>query len=707
MHELTPAEIERIEANKRQAMARRAQLLVRQARPPVYNPDIRIFIEFVSAAAFDYGFETLRTGFLTEVEELHADFSLLAKQTGLDLEVRNAFDLMITSEKLSNPYTRPEDQELADEDWENESPQIRNGHQTPPTSPRTPKSMGTPLSSQGTPLSQASTRRQDFRWSGKTSEFERVRQILTNRYRKLYWLDWPPEEVARFFWQTTGPGRSAFRQGWVTPEMGQAEAQNLLASVDPETLEKLMPFQKEGLAFGIQKDGRLLLGDEMGLGKSLQALLIARYFQADWPLLIIIPASLRYSWRDQVNRWFPEVEVQVLIKSKETYLPKAQVYIVPYSLFCSPRAGHLRQSPSLSNFGTVIVDESHYCKEGKSQRTKFVTELCVRARRVILLSGTPMLNSAKELYTQLCMVHPQCFKSKYTFLERYCVKETNRFGTLFKGSRNVKELFAFLKHSCMIRRLKRDVLPELPEKIRERIELTTLDQKKYKEIKALMTEAHLELKRSLNASSPSASQNTGIMPRVFQLTAEAKLDGVKEYVDVLLEAGTKFLLFAHHHVMLDSLQKHLEVHGGNRAFVRIDGKTSIQEKADRVRNFQLDSNVRVALLSMTACGTGLTLTAASCVVFAELYWVPAQLLQCEDRIHRIGQGHSCVNIHYLIGRGTLDDAIYRFSSRIPRIQLGSSCCVASLHHCWLKHCVWRTRACVNIHTASRMSSIIF
>merc|ERR1712080_702920 len=122
----------------------------------------------------------------------------------------------------------------------------------------------------------------------------------------------------------------------------------------------------------------------------------------------------------------------------------------------------------------------------------------------------------------------------------------------------------------------------------------------------------------------------------------------------LLSNELKFLLFAHH-VMMDRLEQKLK--DLSTGYIRIDGKTPQKHRQDSVTRFQEDDKVRVALLSITAAGTGLTLTAAHTVVFAELYWVPGQMMQAEDRAHRIGQHHS-VDVHYCIAEGTLDEVIF-------------------------------------------------
>jgi hypothetical protein len=142
----------------------------------------------------------------------------------------------------------------------------------------------------------------------------------------------------------------------------------------------------------------------------------------------------------------------------------------------------------------------------------------------------------------------------------------------------------------------------------------------------------------------------------YSLTGLAKLKGIKDYIKNLLENNCKFIIFAYHISVLDSIEDLLyEFEVG---YIRIDGRVLNEKRDEAVAEFQNKDTCRVALLGITACATGITLTAASTVLFAELYWTPAIMIQAEDRAHRIGQEHSCVNIHYLYGADTIDEIIF-------------------------------------------------
>jgi len=411
--------------------------------------------------------------------------------------------------------------------------------------------------------------------------------------------------------------------------------------------------------FGLQRGGRVLLGDEMGLGKTLQALLLAAQYEAEWPLLVVAPSSLRFVWREQAAQWLPHLvgadggQVQVIRTGKDKVNKCARVVVTTYDLL--RRSESLRRRADGRDYLAVIVDESQNIKEASSQRTKVVVGICKAARRVLLLSGTPAVNRAAELYTQLEALLPAEMPSFAQFAERFCFKQTQNFG----GRRQIKwigvqrstELHCLLS-TVMKRRLKSQVLQQLPEKRRMRV---PLDPEKMSQEKLRDVERRTRQMGNVDFSSGNGKA-LGDTAQLFRDTAEAKLAAVLDYVEHLLSLETKFLIFGHHRLVLDALEDKLKrAHYG---YIRIDGHTAAAERPKLVSQFQEDKNVRVAVLSITAAGTGLTLTAAQTVVFAELYWVPGQMQQAEDRAHRIGQ-RDCVSVHYLIAKDTLDEVLYR------------------------------------------------
>ena len=443
-------------------------------------------------------------------------------------------------------------------------------------------------------------------------------------------------------------------------------------SLDAEFVQYLYDFQKEGIKFGLERKGRILLADEMGVGKTVQALGIALCYKEEWPILIICPSSLKFVWRDEILKWIPninddKINIQIFKTSKDYFKCGVKIYIMSYDLTVK-----LEDIIINKNFKFIIADEAHYLKSPDAKRTKCLMPIIKKSKRVILITGTPILAKPVELYPLLSMLRPDLFHNFKIFGNRYCDPKRNFFGIDWTGSSHPKELNFILKN-IMIRRLKKDVMNQLPPKKRQKIEIQT-DPKIIKQIMAinLSSEKIIEKFNEINNSSinpnlvnfvnnensEEGSDNLlNLFNKVYNLSAEAKAAGVKEYIHYLIENKCKFLIFAHHISMLNAIEE--EVKKLKVDYIRIDGKVKLEKRQEYVQKYQNDETCLVAILSITACYTGITLTAASTVVFSELHMTPAVMIQAEDRAHRIGQEHECVNIHYLYGPDTIDEVLFK------------------------------------------------
>jgi len=275
------------------------------------------------------------------------------------------------------------------------------------------------------------------------------------------------------------------------------------------------------------------------------------------------------------------------------------------------------------------------------------------------------LNRPKEIFTQLSAVAPKANLKLKDFGERYC--QGNRFDK-YGGAKNLDELFALLHSSVMVRRLMNDVLSELPRKRRQKVflGLDAAGKKQLGKLKEQMEENRAALVSSILSGRGGALHGNGVIMEVYKKTADIKIKAVQEYVGQLIETGEKFLIFAHHIALLDAIEHACNRGGGSSGgangknskkkanYIRIDGSTPAQHRGSMVESFQNDPSIQVAILSIKAAGVGLTLTAASTVVFSELTWVPGDLIQAEDRAHRIGQRKS-VNVSFLLVRGSIDE----------------------------------------------------
>uniref|UniRef100_A0A672NYS9 Zinc finger, RAN-binding domain containing 3 n=1 Tax=Sinocyclocheilus grahami TaxID=75366 RepID=A0A672NYS9_SINGR len=419
---------------------------------------------------------------------------------------------------------------------------------------------------------------------------------------------------------------------------------------------KLMPFQREGVLFALSRDGRPLITDhlchQMGLGKTIQAISVAYIFKQEWPLLIVVPSSLKYLWIEELEKWIPELDPRDinLVESKTDTMSigTSKVTILGYGLLTTD-ARPLLEALNKQRFDVILVDESHYLKSRNAARSKILVPIIQNAKRAILLTGTPALGRPEETLVRVDAI----------FSLRY-MKMTLFFGARrqwdCRGASHLDELHQRLSE-IMIRRLKNQVLTQLPPKIRQRIPFD-LPKDAAKE-----ASASFERWEKL-MSSESENQFVEVMSLIthmYKQTAIAKAGAVKDYIKMMLETEQlKFLVFAHHLSMLQACTE--AVIEAKATYIRIDGSVPSAERIQLVHRFQNDPDTRVAILSIQAAGQGLTFTAASHVVFAELYWNPGHIKQAEDRAHRIGQTMT-VHIHYLIAKGTFDTVMWAMLNR--------------------------------------------
>ena len=419
----------------------------------------------------------------------------------------------------------------------------------------------------------------------------------------------------------------------------------------PEGAEYL-PYQRAAIAFATDRQ-HTLLADEMGLGKTVEALGVVNADASAQRVLVVCPASLKLNWARECERWL--VGERTVGVAGRTFPRGADVVIVNYEILGKWRA-ELRET-----WDVLVVDECHYVKNKQAQRSKRLYAL--QARRKLFLTGTPILNRPVELWAVVNHLAPDEFDSFWPFAKRYCKPCKNRYGWDFSGADQLDELHERLCSTIMVRRTKAQVLDDLPPKRRQVIELASDGMSA---LIAVETEAWQEHRRRLDelravgkgageaSEAELAALRAGVnlafgeLAKLRQATALAKVPLVVEHVRSALESSGKVVVFAHHRAVIAELAEPF----GDEA-VTLTGDDPIATRQAAVDRFQEDAGCRVFIGSITAAGFGLTLTASSHVVFAELDWVPAHLTQAEDRTHRIGQQES-VLVQHLVLQDSLD-----------------------------------------------------
>ncbi|KAJ9533400.1 hypothetical protein QJQ45_026449 [Haematococcus lacustris] len=461
-----------------------------------------------------------------------------------------------------------------------------------------------------------------------------------------------------------------------------SRVQQLVNDMGQSLEQQMHAFQREGVKWALAHGGRVLIGDEMGLGKTVQGCALMKCYEDEWPALVVTPSSLRQQWADALKKWigvldidihtvFSKTDQQMVLDARKSRLVDKHIRL-PFRILVISYDYLDRAQEELQGLGfqVVVLDEAHYIKnhqasQGRAaleaaegaKRTKAALPLLQKAQRAVLLSGTPALSRPHELMTLMQAVLPAAKIKHSDFMERYCRLDNWR---KVVGSKNTDELNKLITGTFMIRRLKKDVLTQLPPKIRQQVYLRVDDkaavqlkrqQGQLAEIKELMS-CGGGMAGSLNALHQE--QRQAVMG-LYHETARLKVPAVQGYIKDLLENDVKMLVFGHHMVLLDGVEK--AVNDCKTKYIRIDGKTSAKSRDGMRAQFQEDPDTKVAILGIQAAGVGLTLTAASTVLFAELSWVPGEIMQAEDRAHRIGQ-ESSVNIHFLLVSNSIDDIMW-------------------------------------------------
>ncbi len=412
-------------------------------------------------------------------------------------------------------------------------------------------------------------------------------------------------------------------------------------------MTKLFPYQIECLQEINDFNGRCLCSLEPGLGKTLISLWwIAEKPEQRLPAIVVCPLSVKWHWEREAKEKCGMEEVLVLEGRKPTGEKLEQLTILNFDILTGRLIELMKLKPK-----TIIIDETHNIAN-QTKRTRAVRALCTGVPYVLALSGTPLVNRPIELLNTLQILRPDVpeFRSKIIYGDRFCGRFLSYWGWDYKGATNTDELNKLLLSTCMSRRRKIDVLPDLPPKIRDVVALPLSNHKEYDKA----SNDFLGWLRKENPSRVKKAAKAEALTKVsylLQLAARLKLKSAVEWINDLLAGGEKVVVFATHKKMISALSRRL-----NCESVIIDGSVTGADRQRAVDRFQTDPKVRAAICNIVAGGTGITLTAASTVVFVELDWRPGVHLQAEDRPHRIGQTGP-VWIHYLVAHGTIEEKL--------------------------------------------------
>jgi len=459
-------------------------------------------------------------------------------------------------------------------------------------------------------------------------------------------------------------------------------------------MNKLLKFQKEAIQFidsnrSPVKIGYGIIGDECGLGKTIDAIMLSYIHLDEGSFLIVCTASMKLKWAREIKKWTRE-EAYIIYGEKSFPLPKAKFYIINYhilgkensldrqaetvhknmfkklerkrELACYANKEKFKKSKykpfpirlegwidelSKTDIIGIFPDEAHRLANVDAIWTKCFIKLfhTIKPKIFVPLSGTITRKQTRNLFTILNLTAPAIFNNKYRFLYRYCDPVKTPFGWNWDGSSNEEELHKLL-NKVMIRRLKKDItgLPPRTFSVLP-MELTKIESKNY-------SSASKEFKKIILEEEQNSLKIKNGYARLKQLAYLAKRNSVFNWIDEYLEDNDKLVIAAWHKTVISDLYtKYKEV------CVKIDGSVSGKKRQLAEDRFQTDSKIKIIILQIEAGGEGLTLTASNAIAIIECPDTPGQLIQVSDRIHRIGQESDTVTIYFPFADGTIENKI--------------------------------------------------
>ena len=461
-------------------------------------------------------------------------------------------------------------------------------------------------------------------------------------------------------------------------------------------------YQKQAAIFFDACNGRSLLGDQPGVGKTAAAMTYACWKKKK--TLIVCPANLRLNWRNEILKFTKEkafvYKWKPTKKSKKTNHSKdeSMFHIMSYSsldtyitiemshtcknVFCGwkgrnskkrykdkvcPNCGvrgmvnsratkNITFTPdkmgavlNVEDYEILIMDEAHYIKNNSADRTKLAKKTLKDIPQKLLLTGTAIKSRPYEFFSLLNFLYPEEWSNAHSFGVRYCAAEKNNFGWNYDGASNLDELFEKIS-PFFLRRLKKDILKHLPPKTYTAIpvELSPIEAREYNKIKKGIKEESAQD----NQEADNRMNHLTRIQKLKQFTSEIKMKRAFEFIQDIIDGDEKVVVFSQY----KGISYEVANKFGNKAVV-FNGDINANKKEEAVEAFMTDDNVKVFSGTIGAAGVGITLTSASISIFIDQPWTSADREQAEDRIHRASSTSDKIQIIRLICQDTIDEDI--------------------------------------------------
>lgn len=415
----------------------------------------------------------------------------------------------------------------------------------------------------------------------------------------------------------------------------------------------LKPYQLEGIQLIDKHNGRCLLADDPGLGKTVETIAWCHWRKKN-QILIICPAFAKFNWEDEIKYWIKENDIQIIQGMKPTNIT-AKWVIVNYEVLLNQKRNDIRKDLYDVEWDVCLIDECHYISNYKALRTLAVQTLVENIPHVIPISATPGKNRPSDLFTSLNIVNDKLFPSFFKYAFKFCDPKKVFGGWEFKGATNTKELHKLLTTTIMIRRTKNEIFDQLPKRIRIPV----------------LLEGGKEVE--------STDFDFSAFEKMKQAAVKAKMPLMIKWIKNMLKTEDKLIVFGEHKHTIDTIHKAFK-----DISVVVDGRTPTDKRKEAVTAFQrckkcgvkkefherdtkackeyvVDLSVRIFIGSRAAKESG-TLTAAHHTVFTEFWWSVEDHKQAEDRAFgRAGDLHGTTN-WYLIAKDTIEEHIAQIIS---------------------------------------------
>lgn len=417
-------------------------------------------------------------------------------------------------------------------------------------------------------------------------------------------------------------------------------------------MPELLPIQTEGVnaVLAAYRAGRkaFLIADRVGVGKTAQAIKIIQTAIAGNlnPAIVIVPAYLVYNWLDEFELWGIDPDSVCVIDSTKQIIEKARIYLTSYNTAVNVK---IHNQLLKKEYSLLVCDESHYLKAWNSQRSNKIlgtgrnkkSNLKFLSKRVLLLSGTPVLNTVEDIYTVLIKLTPEIFGNidKIGFLQKFAARvEFTPWGVKSYGVKNEKELIEALDR-VMIRR---SITGELPPKIEHNINLG----KGSEAVRRLIASENEAIRGSLENVLKLTKFEVEKLSEYRRQLAIFKLNALPQLLaDIREKSPDPVLIYCYHK---DVLREMLTLTGG----VGVSGETPLKKRAEIVKKFQA-GEIPILCATISSLKEGVNLTAGATLIFIELDWTPANIEQAIGRLHRRGQQNT-VNVYYVYFDGGVD-----------------------------------------------------